>query len=318
MSDRPFKVLLNGRLVPSGEAAIGIDTVAFKYAAMVFEGIRGYWNETERQLFVFRLSDHARRLEDSVRVMGMETELGRADFSQAVLRVLESNAVAQHVHIRQMVYVEGNGEMFTRGPIGHAIVVTPKAGWFSGNSDGIHACVSNWQRISDASLPPRVKCAANYQNGRLALLQARSDGYDGAILLNSSGKVTEEPRGCIFLVRRGQVVTPKITDNILESITRETLISLLRDLYQVNVVERDIDRTELYLAQEVFLCGTGFEVVPVLSIDRHPVAAGKPGELTMGLRESYLKVARGEESKYGDWRTSVYPTARPDNVRVAR
>jgi branched-chain amino acid aminotransferase len=309
----PFKVFLNGNLVPPSEATVGVNTVAFKYGCMAFEGIRGYWNEREKQLFVFRLGEHAQRLEDSVRVMGMETDLRGVDFSRAVLQVLEANTVAQNVHIRQMVYVEGEGEMFTRGPVGHAIVVIPKAGWF-GKNDGVHACVSNWQRITDNSIPPRVKCAANYQNGRLALLQARTDGYDCAILLNASGKVSEEPRGCLFLVRRGQIATPKITDNILESVTRDTLIALLQDIYDKEVVERDIDRTELYLAQEIFLCGTGFEVVPVLSVDRHPVGPGKPGELTVALRDSYLKAASGEDSKYSDWRSPVYSRSKTDLV----
>jgi branched-chain amino acid aminotransferase len=312
VSDKPFKVLLNGKVLPRSEASVGIDTVAFKYAAMVFEGIRGYWNEMERQLFVFRLSDHARRLEDSVRVMGMETQLNSAEFLQAVLQALDVNAVAQDVHIRQMVYVEAGGEMFTRGPVGHAVVVTPKSGWFPGKDDGVHVCVSNWQRISDNSIPPRIKCAANYQNGRLALLQARSDGYDCAILLNAFGKVSEEPRGCIFIVRRGEIVTPKITDDILESITRETVIRLLHDLYQRDVVERDVDRTELYLSQEIFLCGTGFEVVPVLSVDRHLVNGGKPGEVTMALRNLYLNVARGKDSRYYDWLTPVHTTSKTE------
>jgi branched-chain amino acid aminotransferase len=307
----PFKVFLNGKLVPPNEAVIGVNTVAFKYGCMAFEGIRGYWNERKEQLFVFRLGEHSQRLEDSVRVMGIETSLSSADFSRAVLQVLEANAVAQNVHIRQMVYVEGEGEMFTRGPMGHAIVVTPKAGWF-GNNEGVHACVSNWQRITDNSIPPRVKCAANYQNGRLALLQARTDGYDCAILLNASGKVSEEARGCLFLLRRDQIATPKITDNILESVTRDTLITLLQDIYNKEVVERDIDRTELYLAQEIFLCGTGFEVVPVVSVDRHPVGPGKPGELTVALRDSYLKAAAGEDSRYSHWRKAVYTKSKMD------
>ena len=316
MSDNPFKVFLNGRLLPAGEATVGVNTVAFKYGAMVFEGIRGYWNEKEKQLFVFRLSDHSRRLEDSVQVMGLDTELSGVEFSQAVLQVLENNAVAQHVHIRQMLYVEGDGEMFTRRPVGHAIVVIPKSGWFAGKQEGIHACVSNWQRINDNSIPPRIKCAANYQNGRLALLQARLDGYDCAILLNASGKVSEEPRGCIFIIRRDHIATPKITDNILESVTRETLITLLQDLHQKEVVERDIDRTELYLAQEVFLCGTGLEVVPVLSVDRHPVADGKPGKVTTALRDLYLNVVMGEDSRYRDWLTPLYANAKMDNASV--
>lgn len=306
MPESPFKVFINGKLVAKADAAVNVDSVAFKYGAMVFEGIRGYWNEKEGQLFVFRLADHARRLQDSVRVMRMETALTSADFAQAVLHVLAANKVRQDVHIRQMIYVDGGGEMFTGGPVGHAVVVTPKAGWFAGKNEGIQACISNWQRISDSSIPPRIKCAANYQNGRLALLQARTDGYDAAIITNANGKIAEEPRACVFMRRNGEVATPRITDNILESITRETVIRLLGQLHGIEVIEREVDRTELYLAQEVFVCGTGLEIVPVLGVDRHAVGGGKPGELTLALRDSYLQVARGENSKYRDWLTPAY------------
>jgi branched-chain amino acid aminotransferase len=311
VTENPFKVFLNGKLVARTEAVVSLDSVAFKYAAMAFEGIRGYWNERDRQLFVFRLADHARRLQDSVLIMGMDTELNNEAFSRAVLHVLRKNSVNQNVHIRQMVFVEGNGEMFTKGPVGHAVVVTPKGGWFQGKDDGVHACVSSWQRISDNSIPPRVKCAANYQNGRLALLQARLDGYDCALLLNDRGKVSEEPRGSVFLVRRGEIITPKVTDDILESVTRETVITLLQDLCQREVIEREVDRTELYLADEIFLCGTGFEVLPVLSIDRHVIGGGKPGEITTLIRNTYLKAARGEEPKYRHWLTAVHEKEGP-------
>jgi branched-chain amino acid aminotransferase len=159
-----------------------------KYGAMVFEGIRAYWNEQKGQLFVFRLADHSRRLEQSVRIMRMETSLAATDYSKAVSKVLDANSVRETVHIRQMVYVDAGGEMFETRPVSHAVVVTPKGSWFADKEAGLHACVSSWQRISDYSMPPRVKCAANYQNGRLALLQARLDGYDSAILLNTAGK----------------------------------------------------------------------------------------------------------------------------------
>jgi len=306
-----FKVFLNDHMVPKNEAKVQIDTVAFKYAAMVFEGLRAYWNEERQQLFVFRLDDHALRLEDSVQVMRMETILTHADFSQAVLRALQSNAVKENVHVRQMVYVDGGGEMFARGPVSHAVIITPKGAWFAGKDAGIHVAVSSWQRITDNSIPPRVKCAANYQNGRLALLQARLDGYDGTILLNARGKVAEEPRACVFLVRNSEVITPQITDDILESITRDTVIRLLRDLHGIEVIQRDVDRTELYVADELFLCGSGLEITPVLSADRHPIACGNPGKITMALRESYLKVVYGEEQRYSGWVTPVHPVVNP-------
>lgn len=300
-----MKALHNDRLIPKDQTKVQLDTVAFKYAAMVFEGIRAYWNETEEQLFVFRLGDHARRLENSVRIMRMDTRLTVGDYSSAVLRVLEANAIRQDAHIRQMVYVDGPGEMFGTGPVSHSVVAIPKGRWFSEDDAGIHVCVSSWQRISDSSLPPRVKCAANYQNGRLALLQAREDGYEGAIVLNSFGKVSEEPRGCVFMVKGGRVSTPKVTNDILESITRDTLMALFRNEQDVDVAERDIDRTELYLADELFICGSGLEVTPVLSIDRHQISNGKPGEMTTAIRKSYLKAVHGELAQYRHWLSKV-------------
>lgn len=300
-----MKALHNDRLIPKDQTKVQLDTVAFKYAAMVFEGIRAYWNEAEEQLFVFRLGDHARRLENSVRIMRMDTRLTAGDYSSAVLRVLEANAIRQDAHIRQMVYVDGPGEMFGTGPVSHSVVAIPKGRWFSEDEAGIHVCVSSWQRISDSSLPPRVKCAANYQNGRLALLQALEDGYEGAIVLNSFGKVSEEPRGCVFMVKGGRVSTPKVTNDILESITRDTLMALFRNEQGVDVAERDIDRTELYLADELFICGSGLEVTPVLSIDRHQIRNGKPGEMTIAIRKSYLKAVHGELPQYRHWLSKV-------------
>ena len=301
-----MKALHNDLLIPQEQTKVQLDTVAFKYAAMVFEGIRAYWNKKEEQLFVFRLGDHARRLENSVRIMRMETDLTARDYCGAVLRVLEANSIRQDVHIRQMVYVDGPGEMFGTGPVSHCVIASPKGRWFSEDEFGTHVCVSSWQRISDSSLPPRVKCAANYQNGRLALLQAHHDGYEGAIVLNMFGKVSEEPRGCVFVVKDGRVATPRVTNDILESITRDTLMVLYRNEQGVDVVERDIDRTELYLADELFVCGSGLEVTPVLSVDRHQINNGKPGRLTSAIRESYLKVVRGELPQYRRWLGKVY------------
>ncbi len=298
------KVLLNDRLVEAGEAVIPLDTVAFKYGAMVFEGLRAYWNEQTRQLNVFRLEDHSRRLEQSVRVMRMHTALTAGDYSAAVVRALRSNRVQATAHIRQMVYVDGPGEAFGTGPVSQAVIVTPKGGWFEGKELGIHACFSSWQRISDSSIPPRVKCAANYQNARLSLLQARLDGYDSALLLNAAGKVAEEPRGCVFLCRGGQVVTPTVTSDILESITRATLMQLFREVHGVEVIEREVDRTEFYLADEAFVCGSGLEVASILSIDRFPLGNGKAGELTLAIRNTYLQATRGELPEYRHWLTA--------------
>ena len=298
-----LKVLLNGNLIEKKEAVVNLDTVAFKYGTMVFEGLRGYWNEQQQQLYIFRLDDHSKRLEQSVRLMRMKTEYTAKDYSTAVVRAVRENQLQATAHIRQVVYVDGPGEAFVEGPVSQAVIVTPKGGWFDGKELGIHTCFSSWQRISDNSLPPRIKCAANYQNARLALLQARLDGYDSTLMLNAAGKVAEEPRGCVFICRNGQVITPTITSDILESITRATLIQLFLEVHGIKVLERDVDRTEFYAADEAFICGSGLEVAPILSIDRFKIGRGQAGEMTMAIRDTYLKTVTGEISEYQNWLT---------------
>jgi branched-chain amino acid aminotransferase len=153
---------------------------------------------------------------------------------------------------------------------------------------------------------PRIKCAANYENGRMALIQAEEDGYDGVLLLDGQGHVTEEPRACLFLVRAGVPITPKITNDILESVTRETLMQLLREQMSLTTQEREVDRTELYVADEVFLCGTGLEVTTVVKVDRFTVGSGGAGPITSALRDIYMATTRGENQVHSEWRMPVY------------
>jgi branched-chain amino acid aminotransferase len=166
--------------------------------------------------------------------------------------------------------------------------------------------VSSWQRLPDHVMPVRVKCNANYQNGRLAAMQSHIDGYDTALFLNTRGKVSEGHGMCFVMFRNGQAITPTLTSDILESITRESVIELLRDDLGIEVIEREIDRSELALADEAFFCGTAWEVTPINSIDRHPLGDGKPGPLVKALRQRYLDVAYGNVEAYPHWRTPVY------------
>jgi len=172
---------------------------------------------------------------------------------------------------------------------------------------GIHCAVSSWERISDHAQPPRIKANANYVAFRLATVQAKLDNYDEAILLDHQGKVSEAPGACIFIIRDGIAITPTVTSSILESITRAVLLQLFSEELGIVVQEREVDRTELYIADEVLLCGTGKEIVPVLSVDRHAVADGQPGTLTRRIQNLYFKTVRGESEKYRDWLTPVYP-----------
>lgn len=274
---------LNGKLVPYDEARIHVQSAAVKYGASVFEGLRAYWNEGQRQLYVFRLAEHIDRLYESLRLMRMEHSFTREELGASILEVLRKNEVREDVHIRQTALIEADGGLDETGPVGLAVDARPRE---SSARTGIAACISSWVRIADGSMPPRIKCSANYQNGRLAALEAKVNGYGGALLLNSRGKLAEAPAACCFVVRRGVLMTPPVTADILESVTRATLLELFRRELGQEPVERDIDRTELCVADEAFLCGSGWEITPILSVDRLPLGDGtRPGPLTTAIQK---------------------------------
>ena len=181
------------------------------------------------------------------------------DLLAIVRELLLANGVRQDVHIRPSLFVAGDGSISARGPVSFGVVIAPGNPALAGDeraASSMRLAVSSWRRIDDNTMSPRIKCAANYQNGRMALIQAEDDGYDGALMLDANGHVTEEPRACIFMVRDGVVITPAVTNDILESITRDTVIQLLREAHSIDVIQREVDRTELYIADELFLAGT--------------------------------------------------------------
>jgi branched-chain amino acid aminotransferase len=295
---------LNGKLLPYDEARIHVQSGAVKYGASVFEGLRAYWNPAQGELYVFRLQEHIDRLFGSLRLMRMEHSYSREELASSILEVLRKNEVREDVHIRQTAYVEADGALDATGPVGLAVDarahrVTEKP--------GIAVGVSSWTRISDGAMPPRIKCSANYQNGRLAMLEAKANGYEGALLLNSRGKLAEAPGACCFVVRGGVPITPPVTADILESVTRATLLELIRKELGLTPVERDIDRTEVYVSEEAFLCGSGWEITPIVSIDRLPLGDGaQPGPVTRRIKECYFAVVRGEKPVYRSWLTPVW------------
>jgi branched-chain amino acid aminotransferase len=295
---------LNGKLVPYDDAKIHVQSAAVKYGASVFEGLRAYWNAAQGELYVFRLQEHIDRLFGSLRLMRMEHQLTREELANSILEVLRKNEVREDVHIRQTAYVEADGALDATGPVGLAVDARPHK---VTQKPGITACVSSWVRIADGAMPPRIKCSANYQNGRLAMLEARTNGYEGALLLNGRGKLAEAPGACCFMVRGGVPVTPPVTADILESVTRATLLELCRTELGQTPVEREIDRTELYVADEIFLCGSGWEVTPILSLDKLPFGTGTgPGPVTRTIQASYFAVVRGEKPAYRKWLTPVH------------
>ncbi len=305
MSDAPQYVWFNGRIVPYDQARIHVQSAAMKFGAAVYEGLRGYWNADARDLYVFRQDAHVQRLCQSLKLMRMEAPFTPAQMRDGVLEVLRANNFREDVHIRQSAFLEGDTAMTSTGPVGMAVAAYPM-GRIKNSEAGLHYTISSWLRIPDSAMPPRLKCIANYHNGRLALLQARADGYDGTFLLNSRGKVSETPGATMFLVRGGRPITPSITSDILEGITRDTLIRLFAEVHGLAVEERDVDRTEVYVADEVFVCGSAFEVTPVVSVDRYTVADGTVGPITKAILATYLDAARGQVPAREDWLTPVY------------
>ena len=295
----------NGTIVAQGDVRVPVESPTVKYGAAVFEGIRAYWNEERGNLFLFRLQEHLDRLRMSMLVMGIDDPFREGEVREAVLAMLRANDYRGPVHIRLMVYLDGDGELGARGPCGLAVLGVMRAS-AANVETGLHCQVSSWRRISDQSMPPRVKTIGNYVNSRLALMQAKADGYDSAILMNDRGCVSEGPTSCIFLVRDGVLVTPSTTSSVLESITRDTLLRIAESCTGSPAVVRDVDRSELYAAEEVFMCGSGPEIVPVNSVDRRNVGAGKPGPVTRKIQERYFRIVQGRDPAREPWLTPVY------------
>jgi len=303
-----FKIWMNGRLVLQAEAVLPVNSAAVFYATNVFEGLRAYWNERDGELYGFRLADHFARLRESMKMMRFTVPYSVDDVFEAVRAVLAGNEAREDIHMHLVAYVGGAG-LDATSPTG--LYVNPRRRPRVEEGGGLKCCVSSWVRTSDNAIPIRLKCGANYQNGRLATLQARADGYDQPLLLNKEGHVAEGTGATFFMVRKGRLVTPPITADILESITRTTLMdAICPELLGMGVVEREIDRTELYVADEAFLCGSGYEITPIVSIDRFPLGDGKVGPITNRLLRAYMDIVRGVDKRFPEWRTPTYRTVR--------
>jgi branched-chain amino acid aminotransferase len=297
--------MMNGRLIPYEDARVHVLSTAMKYAASVYEAMRAYLGDSDEQLYVFRLREHLQRLQRSAKIARIALPADPARLEAETLEVIRANGLREDLHVRLIVFVDTeDGGLPSREPVGYVIAPIPTARYFAG--PGVHVQVSSWTRTADNAIPARVKAAANYQNSRLALLQAKTDGYDDAIMLNNDGSVAEGPGYTLFLVRDDRPLTPPVTSNILEGVTRDTLLTLIRESLGVEVEQREIDRTELYVADEAFFAGTAAEVTPILSIDRRPVGDGTLGPLTAKVREAYFHAVRTGSAPHPEWRTPVY------------
>jgi branched-chain amino acid aminotransferase len=295
-----------GKVVPFAEARISVATHGFLYGTAIFEGIRGFWNETTNDVLVFRLREHLERLAVNARILKMSLPRPVDELVTLVVDLIRKNELRCDLYIRPVLYKSDKRFGVTLFEDQDLTIFFASMGAYLTKTEGIDLAVSSWRRIEDNAIPGRAKINGAYVNSCLAGDEARSNGFDEAVFLNEDGHVSEAPGMNLFLVRGGRLITTPVTANVLEGITRASLMTLAQESFGIEVEERPVDRSELYLADEAFICGTAAKVVSVRSVDRRMVANGKTGPITSGLAEQYRAATLGELEGYRDWITPVY------------
>jgi branched-chain amino acid aminotransferase len=294
------------------DATVHVTALGWSTVGAIFEGIRAYWNPDHEELYVFRLDEHMDRFARSVKLVRLPEQYTMDELKAAIIDLLQANGTREDTYIRPLAYRGGDGRGGFSGIGGttEILINTHPMPSHLKSGKAQHANISSWRRISENVMPPRIKNISNYRNSQLANMESANSGYDLPIILNEQGKVAEGPGACVALIRDGRFVTPDTTQGILESITRDALIELARNELGMIVEERAVDRTELYIADEVFMCGTAAEVTPVVSVDRYTVGNGEIGPVTRQLEELLDDCFRGRTGIRPNWRTPV-GVARP-------
>jgi branched-chain amino acid aminotransferase len=281
-------------------------THALNYGTGAFEGIRAYWNDEDRRLLVFRMPEHYDRMHKSCSILKIKIPHTTEELCDITCELLKKEGYTEDTYIRPLAYKasEGIGVKLHGLEDGFCIFAVP-FGRYIEKEEGARTAVSSWRRIDDNAAPARAKVSGIYINSALSKTEVVERGFDEAIVLNHDGHVSEGSAENIFLVRKGKLVTPSPADNILEGITRATVMQIAEDDLGINTVERRIDRSELYIADEVFFCGTGVQVAAVIEVDGRPVGNGKIGPVTEKIRDLYFEVVKGNVAKYKSWCTPV-------------
>ena len=300
-------IWLKGEILNVNEALINVLSPTSQFGLNVFEGIPCYWNDEEKQLYAFRLSDHYDRLIRSAKLIQFDLKYTKDDLQKALVDTIKANEYDENLSVRQTLFVDGFGSWGSDGPVEMFVAPIPRGRTSTEyNKKGLNCCVTSWRRICDENLSPRIKCGANYINSRVGQREALRNGYDTCLFLNEVGKISEGPGSCFFMIKDGTIVTSRLTDSVLESITRDTIIKLATEELGLNFEERTIDRTEVYMADEAFLCGSAMEITPVLSVDRYQIGGGNEGQITHSLHKAYLDAVKGLNKKRLNWLTPIY------------
>lgn len=291
-----------GEIVPIEQAKVSITCNTLHYGTGCFGGMRGYWNETQQQLYAFRLVDHYRRFLHSARMLMCDFDFTPEQLVDITIELLSREGWRQNCYIRPIAYKEDHVfRVWLHDATDKLAIFSQVVGKYIESDKGAKVCVSSWRRVDDTAIPARGKINGAYVNSAFVKTDAMLSGYDEAIVLNQDGHVSEASAANVMLVREGVVITPPVTANLLEGVTRRTLIQLLRDELGLDVVEREIDRSELYLADEAFFCGTGVQIAAIGSIDHRRLGDGATGPITQQIRDLYFRVVLGEEPKYMHW-----------------
>jgi branched-chain amino acid aminotransferase len=298
---------IRGNFVPLKDAHINIMNHSFMYGTAVFEGIRAYWNAEQQEIYIFKLVEHLERMFDSMKIMYLESKYSIGELTDIIVELVRRNKPRTDVYIRPAAYkaAERIGPSLLDNPTDIAIFTVPFGDYFHG-TEALKVIISNWRRVEDNAIPARGKIVGAYANTALAKTEAIALGFDDCIVLSENGHVSEGSAMNLFMVKHGQLITPSITENILEGVTRATIIEFAEADLKLKCSCRQIDRSELYTADELFFSGTGAQIAPITEVDKRPVGNGKIGTISHKIKERYVSICRGEVPAYNRWLTPVY------------
>lgn len=296
-----------GNIVPIDAAKISITNHTLHYGTGCFAGIRGYWNAQHQQLYVFRLADHYARFLNSTKLLHSVIEFDNNQLQEFTLQLLRQEGWKQNIYIRPIAYKdEGVFRVWLHDAKDKVAIFSQPTGDYLPDDKGLSVCVSSWRRVDDTAIPARGKVNGTYVNSALAKSDAMLSGFNEAILLNQDGHVSEATAANFMMVRDGKLITPPVTANLLEGVVRRSMLELAQDRLGIAVEQRQIDRSELYMADEAFFCGTGVQMAAVAHIDHRRIGNGEKGVITSALGDLLQRVLSGQEPQYAHWLSAVY------------
>lgn len=318
MSNTHPYAFFQGNYVPLEDAKLSIMNHSFMYGTAVFEGIRGYWNEKQQEMYLFRVREHFERMVDSMKIMHLEVKYSTDELVKISTELVKRNAPKTDTYVRPCAYKTGQrvGPSLENNPSDICIFTVSFGDYFHG-AGGLKVQVSSWRRVEDNAIPARAKIVGAYANTALAKTDAVMSGFDECIVLSENGHVSEGSAMNIFMVKKGQLITTPATENILEGITRSSIMEFAEAEFGWKTISRQIDRSELYTADELFFCGTGAQIAPIIEVDRRKVGDGKVGPMTEKIRDFYISMCRGEVDKYKKWLTPVFGTSAEKSPKAA-